>query len=868
MTSKRPREDDEHPDSHVSDRLMFSDDSDDEQPALLVRPTTNGSAFLPATTDTAVVVLDPSVPLVDIDDDDNKSLLEQRLLALLQECPTSYAGGSSQAETSPVMSYLLRTYCGIDAGTLRCGQEEVVRRILRRESVMALFPTGWGKSLCYQLPMLVHRLLNAFDKKSGADCCNTRQRFAVIVSPLLALISDQLTSIRRQDAVCAASISSTTGRDAEQKILMSLANPAGNDIDILLVSPEAFVTKHRLRAVLKETFDRIAFVCIDEAHCISSWSHDFRPTYLYLKKSLEDLHRQAQQHRSQHFVGDAGSEEPSLTAPPILALTATASSAVITEVSALLGIQFVVNRMTPRQNISLESIKLKAVETGGLGQDRTLDMRKEVMAAIRDLQTPMLIYAQTQVHVDELTKFLQHELSSEVIRGEAVSASPFRIAAYHAGLPLSQRTAAQRKFLTNEVNILVATVAFGMGINKSNIRSVVHYCCPASLAAYSQETGRAGRDGLPSKCRVIFDIDEFFSLRRKALTHMLSFSDVKKITSRIVSGNHVSTVGSQRTLAVSTEQIAGEVGCSTATVETLMYLILNSHPRVISALEGKAPLSFRVQRSAESTTDETATAAAVEDSSSHIRGWAHQRNQDQARRYGASMQGFLAQLGVQCPVEQLCRESIKGTVPSIIHAANTAHLPLDEFLLRVKSLEDSKAFVLRWQDYGFLIQCGPQFPPCEEMITLIAKEMYQKLQARMTSGVKLLHQMFEFLEAPSQESMIRALCGDEESTSSSPAQTTLALWTPPRPRLLALQAVDIANQFVSQNRERLLSATEAVKALMGIAPIISGSTSAGADAGLVPLTGSWYLRHPHFGALQEFDHVWLSKVVAAHALPA
>lgn len=872
MAAKRPRDDADL--QNITDNVMFTSDSDDDEShrptsALLIRPASSRThAFQPsACADEVKHCAQPKAHQQD--DVEDQSILHQRLASLLVDSPTAFKGGSRE-DTSPIMSYLLRTYCSMADGILRAGQEEVVRRILRRESVIALFPTGWGKSLCYQLPMLVHRLLNASVKlreqaREAERPSDAQQKFAVVVSPLLALISDQISSIRRQDAVCAVSISSTTGRDAEQKILSSLCDASGNDIDVVFVSPEAFVTKHRLRMVLKQCLSRIAFVCIDEAHCISSWSHDFRPTYLYLKKSLEDLHRQAQ-------LGGAGSSVSEHTTPvctpPILALTATASSSVINEVAMLLGIEHVVNRMHPRSNIRLESVKLAANANAALGVDRTKEMRAHLLQAVCEMEAPMLIYAQTQVQVDELYGFLRHELSISWNQQHGQEEPTRRIAAYHAGLPLSQRTAAQRMFLSDDVHILIATVAFGMGINKSNIRSVVHYCCPSSLAAYSQETGRAGRDGLPACCRIIFDVDEFFLLRRKALCHLMSFMDVKKITSRLLSSNHVATFGPHKTLAVSTEQIAGEVGCSSATVETLMYLILNSHSRVLLALDGKTPLSFRVLASSESTTadDDTSPAApSISDASTHIRGWVHQRSHDQSRRYNASLQGFLTQLGVECPVEQLCRSSVKSLIPSVVHAANSTNLPLDDFLMRLKSIEDSRLYKLRWSNYGFLIHCGPAFPPCEEMVNLISKEMFQKLKRRMTASVAHLHDMFHFLESPSQDALVHALCGRQEETNGGDP-TEPARWSPPAPRLSRLQAVEIANQFVAENRERILSSTEAVKALMGIAPMFGGSapTSSG---GLAPLTGSWYLRHPHFASLQEFDQDWLTKVVSAHALP-
>lgn len=848
---KRRRED-------ISDDCIFdTDDSSDDETAMASLLPTNG---LSSSTSLGHVVNSligaeqlhhgcdssdgHSCTAETTQDEEDMSIIEQRLRSLVSPAKESL---TCDTATSPIFSYLLRTYFQMSSGALRDGQEDIVRSILQRRSTLAVLPTGWGKSLCYQLPCLVHRLLYFIDAQRLGASAN--QRFAIVISPLIALIADQLSSVRRQDALNAVSITSRISKETEQRVYSTLISPtAATAIDAVFMSPEAFVTKANLRRCLNECLHRVAFVCVDEAHCISEWSHDFRPTFMYLRKSIYDL------------AVSAGLPAP----PPILALTATATDAVQNELVQMLGIEKVVNKMQPRRNLSLSRFFIGA-EAGT--SDFVLKLKRELHKRLmsESVVFPVLVYAASQALVDDLGTYLRHELrcSLPTVDGQSCDKGQIRVVTFHAGLPQGQRTSAQRQFMSREAHVMVATIAFGMGIDKADIRTVIHCGAPSSLAAYAQETGRAGRDGRPSQCLMICDPTEFFTLRSRALTHLLAFPVVKAIVHSIFSSPR--TAKGPVALLVSAEQVAGEIGCSAESVETILYMLLLSHPAQFRSIEGKVPMCFRVVRVSQDVEkhgeEEGGVEGARNDNPNEPQSkiFAQQRQRDQGRRYGGSVQGILKQLDVVCPVEEMChRMHATRSLANALHCANVVDMSLDDFLFRLRSLEESRAVSLRWSNYSHLVMCGSNFPCSQENTQLIVKELFQRGKARVNRNLKSLTEMFQFFEnEPSQEALVRCLQSGTVDGSHN--------WKPPEPKISRMQAIEIAADFINENRSRIRDSFEAARALAGVAPMLSSAGPAGASA-MTPLTGNWYSFHPHFGALREFDWEWILKIVSAHNL--
>jgi ATP-dependent DNA helicase RecQ len=334
----------------------------------------------------------------------------------------------------------LREHFGYE--TFNPGQEEVISRVLAGEDTLAILATGAGKSLCYQLPALL---------LPGTT---------VVVSPLIALMKDQLDMLAERGVTSTVALNSTLSEDQE---IAAIARIASGAMKIVFVTPEkleddAFV------AILQQL--SVPLFVVDEAHCISQWGHDFRPAYLNLGK----------------VIGQLGH-------PTVLALTATATPAVREDILAQLGIPAVkpIVKGFDRPNLRYE---VRRAESEG----RKLRMLRDLFEQ-GQLDGTGIIYTATIKNALEVQKHLQDELGLPV-------------AVYHSKLQKHDRTAVHELFMQEAIRAVVATNAFGLGIDKSNIRFVVHYDLPGSVEAYTQEAGRAGRDGDPSKCVLIYRMSD------------------------------------------------------------------------------------------------------------------------------------------------------------------------------------------------------------------------------------------------------------------------------------------------------------------------------------------------------------------------
>lgn len=333
--------------------------------------------------------------------------------------------------TDESIQALLENRFGIPS--FRPGQKAVIDRLLSGKSAAAIFPTGGGKSLCYQLPAVL------------------LEGLTLVVSPLLALMREQVDTLIDQD-VAAARLDSTLTADEARHVMQQAR---GGKLKLLYVAPERFFNE-RFRDFIKEV--SISLFAIDEAHCISQWGHNFRPDYLKLAK----------------IANDVGAER-------VLALTATATPSVLADIRREFSIAPEDAVQTPfyRSNLTLRFSLC----------DPTTRMRALIQRLKSSSPSAALVYVSQQKTAEDVAE----ELSQEDLPARA----------YHAGLDGTTRQSVQDWFMEDENAIVVATIAFGMGIDKSNIRAIYHFNPSKSIENYAQEIGRAGRDGKPALCETL-----------------------------------------------------------------------------------------------------------------------------------------------------------------------------------------------------------------------------------------------------------------------------------------------------------------------------------------------------------------------------
>jgi len=328
--------------------------------------------------------------------------------------------------------------------SLRPKQKEVIERVLHGRHTLALLPTGYGKSLCYQLPSM------ALDG------------ITLVVSPLIALMQDQLSGLTRRGIVSATVLNSAIAPDEYERRLEGIAQ---GRLKLVYVAPERFESP-RFRSLVENL--NVSLLVIDEAHCISQWGHDFRPNYRTLKNHLALM--------------------PEAT---VLALTATATPRVKKDIVESLALpdMAVVETSFDRPNLHFQVFCC--------ANDYDKDQR--VLRAMGNDQEPTIIYTSSRKQSEELAQRLRN--------------SGISTGCYHAGLPSHVRQRAQKAFEEEQVPVIVSTVAFGMGVDKANVRRVIHYNLPGSLENYYQEAGRAGRDGEAAKCTLLFQARDIHTQR-------------------------------------------------------------------------------------------------------------------------------------------------------------------------------------------------------------------------------------------------------------------------------------------------------------------------------------------------------------------
>lgn len=350
----------------------------------------------------------------------------------------------------------------------RAGQKTVMDWVLQRHSALAVMPTGHGKSICFQLPALF------FDG------------LTLVISPLIALMDDQVKSLHSK-GIEAAAFHTGLRRKEMKEVMWNLQQKR---LKILYVSPERLNNSAFLEAMKNQT---ISLLVIDEAHCVSEWGHEFRPSYLMVRRFAEEV-----------------------AAEQVLALTATATSEIANQITERFGIDedHVLCGDFHRENLDLDFLIAPRGES----------LRREFLFKVcQESPRPAIVYVTRQATADEVAEYL---------RKMGLPAK-----SYHAGQEAEARADTQAWFQESCDGIIVATIAFGMGVDKEDVRSVIHYNIPKSLEGYAQEIGRAGRDGMPATCKVLASPEDVPELQAFAYSETPALDSVRMLVEDLFSEN-------------------------------------------------------------------------------------------------------------------------------------------------------------------------------------------------------------------------------------------------------------------------------------------------------------------------------------------